>query len=68
MPISVRDQQLRNEFERLFGFKPDGRNKGFKDFKTKYNNPTLTTPKQRRDFLQRAIMQNEFKNSVKVLW
>lgn len=66
MPISVRDQQLRNEFERLFGFKPDGRNKGFKDFKTKYNNPTLTTPKQRRDFLQRAIKDKKEESAKRI--
>jgi len=66
MPISVRDRQLRNEFERLFGFKPDGRNKGFKDFKTKYNNPTLSTPKQRREFLQRAIKDKRDQSAKRI--
>jgi hypothetical protein len=63
MPISLKDQSLRNEFERLFGFKPDGRNKDFKNFKTKYNNPTLNTLKKRRDFIKLAI--NDKKDSDK---
>ena len=66
MPISLKDQRLRNEFQRLFSFKPDGRNKGFKDFKTKYNNPNLNTVKKRRDFIEKAIKDKQDESAKKI--
>ena len=66
MPVSLRDRTIRNEFERLFGFKPDGRNKFFKDIKTKYNNPNLNTPKNRREFLQQVIKDKQNESAMKI--
>ena len=62
-----RKQQPRDIFKNYFGYNPHGNNKKFKELKQKYDNPVLTTPKQKKDFLLKVVREDKLAKPATVI-
>jgi len=58
MPPRIPQKVFNEQFEKVFGFKPHGNNKKFKEMLRK-NGMTNSTPKSRREFIKQQVNKSK---------